>query len=399
MNGALAQTAGVLLTELDCRSAAMPRLVFSAQARRVALEAPPEGFAGFAERYFPPDFMVQDDGVSPAATFAFLDRPKLAARLVRLVEPDAQRTLPSGHVVFRGSQDAAGELLDVLCVVRPPRRRMLMLARCGSTARNILVMRTIRSWHHYMLLEDGFVPLHAAACELGDGEAALIIGEKFAGKTTTLLQLVEGLGCAFVSNDVVYLRADEGALTVTSLPQKVSIRARSARTCRRLQRGLFLLGDTVYSLAPMRRVLRRPELPGDDDPVRAYLTPNEFTGVMGVSSRLTSRVRLILSPSYDEGVERATLQRLHGEEAHARVAANHLPCHEHHDPHWRLLFGPTAESERRRVEAVAQTAAEQGMVHRLRQGARTRRQAVTLVYELASTGSLPAGPDNGARPG
>lgn len=86
------------------------------------------------------------------------------------------------------------------------------------------LIRLIRLLSENELNLNGYDFLHAALLEV-DGVGIGIIGEKFAGKTSTLLLLLKEFPlCKYISNDKVAIKNEAGRLSAMSLPIAMGVR-------------------------------------------------------------------------------------------------------------------------------------------------------------------------------
>lgn len=74
-------------------------------------------------------------------------------------------------------------------------------------------MRIVRGVFKYLLIQDGWIPFHAAAFSF-DGRGVAVIGKKFAGKTYTIFSLLENEKVNFVSNDKIFLKAFDNKIYI-----------------------------------------------------------------------------------------------------------------------------------------------------------------------------------------
>ena len=74
-----------------------------------------------------------------------------------------------------------------------------------------------------LLIEKGWLPFHSAACIWND-TGICILGDKFAGKTSTLVNLLTRPGARFVSNDNLFLRDGGTFLEGCGFPNNAGLR-------------------------------------------------------------------------------------------------------------------------------------------------------------------------------
>ncbi|WP_127534508.1 phosphoenolpyruvate carboxykinase (ATP) [Paenibacillus kobensis] len=87
----------------------------------------------------------------------------------------------------------------------------------GSERENMVWIELIRDLVLKNEENHGVVVVHAT-CAYQDGAAMMIAGQKGAGKSTTLLELVHRFGCSFMSGDKTFLWMDGGKLYASGWP-------------------------------------------------------------------------------------------------------------------------------------------------------------------------------------
>ncbi len=106
-----------------------------------------------------------------------------------------------------------------------PSTTLLVLPGPGPASSRLL-LRAIRAIASRMLLQAGWIPLHAASAVVPAG-AILLIGRRGGGKTTAMLGMLAA-GAGFLANDRVFLaapqHAEDGAWYARGLPTAVSVR-------------------------------------------------------------------------------------------------------------------------------------------------------------------------------
>jgi len=89
----------------------------------------------------------------------------------------------------------------------------------------------IRACIEKLLFEEGFILFHGAVVVSQKGKGILIVGDKGTGKTTTLMQLIDG-GFKYLENDRVFLRLSREGLI--ALPRPAFMRV-GVETCRQVK--------------------------------------------------------------------------------------------------------------------------------------------------------------------
>lgn len=84
------------------------------------------------------------------------------------------------------------------------------------------IFREIRDFIHSILIDDSFILFHAA-CVTRSNFSFCIVGDKFAGKTTLMIKLLNQ-GFDLISNDKIYIKGINGIYHIVSLPISAGIR-------------------------------------------------------------------------------------------------------------------------------------------------------------------------------
>jgi hypothetical protein len=183
-------------------------------------------------------------------------------------------------------------------------------------------MQTLRSAGKWLLLERGWIPMHAA-CAAKHGRAICVAGGKASGKTSTLLNLLARNGCDLVAPDKFLLRDDGSRLEVLGVPGKIGIRVGSVLVQPRLLDWLdrdeasffpHLSHGEVQHIAetntPEQLRGRKEKIP---------LLPTELAGLFGGSVLPTAPLGLLLIPHFDPDLDETRLVPARPEQAVASL--------------------------------------------------------------------------------
>ncbi|MEU0383210.1 hypothetical protein [Streptomyces chartreusis] len=194
--------------------------------------------------------------------------------------------------------------------------------------------------------EDNGGVLFHAACAVAGGRSALIVGEKGAGKTTTLSALVGGGAMSFCANDRTFVLGPS--------PRTVAV-----PVALRLGYGL------VEATPPLREYVRggrlfRPQVRGSEPTgapeefgsrVKHIVTPAEFAMAMGTALSTGGRLSLLLFPSLSDDDRPFHSASVSAEEARRLLASS---CYTPADPAFvRPRFRtPLSSPEQRAAQAA-----------------------------------------------
>ena len=194
--------------------------------------------------------------------------------------------------------------IHVSPVAGPP--EYLALARLLRNA-------TVARWGKY-----GGVGFHAAAVDI-DGKATLLLGEKLAGKTTILCELLGNSSVRFMSNDRVVVMPNG---LVRGLPVSVNIRAATVKLYRQLSR----MADS--GVVNHHRIGMMCE---SDD---ISLSVTEFVEALGVGISAEKMISLIVLIKRDETVNGIVLRHEVDLDTRQLIAQNRLDLFDYSQPYW-----------------------------------------------------------------
>ncbi len=105
----------------------------------------------------------------------------------------------------REVDEEKGKVDENCFVLSQPGRTVLVSSPGALKDRQKTVKRSLRNLMKLLFMEKGWLPFHSAACIWND-TGICIIGGKFAGKTSTLVNLLAQPGTRLVSNDTLFVR-------------------------------------------------------------------------------------------------------------------------------------------------------------------------------------------------
>ena len=126
-------------------------------------------------------------------------------------------------VYSREVDETKGKVEENSFALSRPGRNVLVSSPGLLKDRQKTVKRSLRNIMKLLLMEKGWLPFHSAAC-IWNGTGICILGGKFAGKTSTLVNLLARPGARFVSNDTLFLRDGGAFLEGCGFPNKAGLR-------------------------------------------------------------------------------------------------------------------------------------------------------------------------------
>ena len=179
------------------------------------------------------------------------------------------------------------------------------------------VMRIIRTLIQILVIKDGYTFFHSAFAEI-NGKGIAVTGDKFAGKSTTLINLLQMFTGIFVSNDKVAIKGNtESRMNVISFPIAAGLRVGtilkkfngvSLKTNRTDNEEFF---SKFNSLSLDEKIINGGI---DKCDIKLYLSVKELSQLLNVNFKFESKVDMIINPFYDKKLKHLSINELKGEQ-------------------------------------------------------------------------------------
>lgn len=280
---------------------------------RVRYHGPAEVSAQLDQEFHP--FLTSEAGDSDAPDEV----------LVRTVEEPSEgegwRTLVHKHEVEPDRILAVHDEDRVIEVVCPD-----PVWRSTQVARSI---RNVLRWQH---MAAGDLFLHGGATILGS-TGLLVVGDKRAGKTTTMLTMMLRCGAAYVANDDVTVSDRSGSLTAYGWPRTVNVRWDSFNT----------FADDFPRLAHLREGWGHPTnaevlARGEGSALGLWVPIGELVLACGVIAVSSTAVSAVVFPTFVEHVEACGVHHLTEDDVRTRLLENQDELAVKFDPFLREWF-------------------------------------------------------------
>jgi hypothetical protein len=187
----------------------------------------------------------------------------------------------------------------------------VLVASPGSVKeRQKTVKRSLRNLMKLLFIERGWLPFHSAACTWND-VGICILGGKFAGKTSTLLNLLDRPGARLVTNDNLFLRGGGARLEGCGFPNKAGLRIGALAAYPRLVNWIEQTTDSFYpqiDAATFHDIVATT--PADELGSRSekiVLLATELAEQFGVPIQHVTPIELFLVVRYDPSLEKSRL--------------------------------------------------------------------------------------------
>jgi hypothetical protein len=215
------------------------------------------------------------------------------------------------RIIYRTEVDEAkGKMGEICFVVSQSDRNVLVSCPGTSRDRQKTVKRSLRNLMKLLLMEKGWLPLHSAACMWND-TGICIIGGKFAGKTSTLVNLLAQPGARLVGNDNLFLRDGGTCLEGCGFPNNAGLRIGTLGAHPGLMDWIERTTDSfhpqldvetvrdIVATAPPDELSNRPE--------KIVLLSTELADLFGVPIEHVTAIELFLVVRFDPSLDQSRL--------------------------------------------------------------------------------------------
>jgi hypothetical protein len=321
-----------------CTALELANETFTINVERVLLTVSADDYATLR---FIKDYFDGFDG--PAELFACPLAANLFVstdvRLLRLIEGH----LPSdmckrdGQTVRNLSATAEIDILlqrasdprrtNLVVLVLRQRNKVIVLLPASDEFYQIEAVRSARDLVEVLLLGNWGAALHASAVVCA-GRAVCFVGPKYAGKSTTLINVISrGLG-HFMANDKVLVFEEDGHFWARGLPVSAGLRI-----------GTLRLFDSLLTVVDQRLLLHCENWKVNagglrDSSMRVYVRPQPLAKLLGCDIVGRSALGAIIYPRYQPGLRETQLLRLSPDEAVLRMYEALPPSHFEDQPYW-----------------------------------------------------------------
>jgi hypothetical protein len=276
-------------------------------------------------RFFDGYFLPADAGHVDAAVYSTAD-PALFGALQELVPGEsavgkrdyAEMPFTDSVALVRRVADKVRAGEDVFLLMFTDSRTIVLVTSGNVEVRREEGMQVLRALGKWLLLEQGWIPMHSA-CVAKNGRTVCIAGGKASGKTSTLVNLLARNGCDLVAVDKFLIRDAGARLEVCGIPGKIGIRVGTAIVQPRV---LTWLTEATAPFFPHISPQDVAHIAATSTPAqlrtrgeKIHLTPAELAELFGGSITPTGPLGLLLAPVFDLSLEDTRLVRTEPEEA------------------------------------------------------------------------------------
>jgi hypothetical protein len=348
-------------------------------------------FSGFFSGYFTVTTSDRTDAVvystQDRAVFERLKEQATAHGRPRSDDEIEYDVDDQNRVVYsRKAERKTGDVVESCFVLSRPGRRVLVACPGAPEERRDTVKRSLRNTMKLLFMEKGWVPFHSAACVWND-TGICILGGKFAGKTSTLVNLLARTGAKLVTNDNLFLRDAGSRLEGCGFPNKAGLRIGALAAYPRLMEWVATTTDSFYRQIDARTVREiLATTPADElgrRPERIVLLSTELAEQFGVPIEHVADIRVFLVVHFDPALEQSRLVPLTDrQQIRDALEPSFRSLRKEKQDFLQGFFDLDDGAVQGTFDAMLDKFASRVTVLELHQGARTNEHSAELVQEL-----------------
>jgi hypothetical protein len=303
-------------------------------------------------------------------------------------EDETEYAVDAEHRIIYSQEvdDAKGQVEENCFVLAKSGRKVLVSSPGALKDRQKTVKRSLRNMMKLLFMEKGWLPFHSAACIWND-TGICIIGGKFAGKTSTLVNLLAQPGARLVSNDTLFLRDGGAILEGCGFPNKAGLRIGALVAYPRLVNWIENTSDSFYpqiDAATFRDIVATTpadELGGRSEKI--VLLSTELAEQFDVPIEHDTPVELFLVVQFDPSLEEPRLAPVTDlQQIKRHLAANFRSLDKEKQDFLQRFFDLDDDTLLAAFGALLQKFTSKVAVYELRQNADTNEHSMELVGKL-----------------
>jgi hypothetical protein len=289
-------------------------------------------------------------------------------------------------VYTREVDESKGKVEENCFVVAQPGRRLLVASPGALKDRQKTVKRSLRNLMKLLLMEQGWLPFHSAAC-IWNGVGICILGVKFAGKTSTLVNLLAQSDAKLVSNDNLFLRDGGTRLEGCGFPNKAGLRIGALVAYPQLVEWIEKTTDAFYPQIDVETfhkvVATTPaeELGGRSEKI--VLLATELAEQFDVPIQPVTPIELFLVIRFDPALEQSRLVPLADPgQVREHLTAAFRSLDKEKQDFLQSFFDLDDEELNAAIDGLLEKFASRVAVQELHQNAKTNQHSAELVGAL-----------------
>jgi hypothetical protein len=294
---------------------------------------------------------------------------------------------PHHRIIYsREVDEAKGKVEENCFVLSTSDRKVLVSSPGGLKDRQKTVKRSLRNWMKLLFMEKGWLPFHSAACVWND-TGICILGGKYAGKTSTLVNLLARPRARLVTNDNLFLRDGGDVLEGCGFPNKAGLRIGALAAYPRLVDWIERTTDSFYpqidagtfrdivATTPVDQLGSRSE--------KIVLLSTELAEQFDVPIQHVAAIELFLVVQFDPSLEQSRLTPVTDPQQISRyLAANFRSLSKEKQDFLQDSFDFDGDTVQAAFDALVEKFASRVAVAELHQNARTNEHSAELVEKF-----------------
>lgn len=350
-----------------------------------------ESFKTYFGGYFTVTTSEQTDAVvyssQDPAIFERLKEGSASQGRTRSDEEAAYAVDAQHSIIYRPEVDEAkGKVAEHCIVLARPGRQVLVSSPGTPKSRRTTVKRSLRNMMKLLLIEKGWLPLHSAACVWND-TGICILGGKFAGKTSTLLNLLARPGAKFVTNDNLFLRDGGTFLEGCGFPNNAGLRIGAVAAYPWLADRLARTTESHHpriDATTIRDIIETtPAAELRDRPEKIVLLSTELAELFDIPIAQVTPVELFLVVRFDSSLEQSQLEPVtDAQQVRDDLAANFRSLSKEKHEFLQGFFDFDDDTLQAAFDALLEKFTPRVGIHELRQNATTNEHSAELVGKL-----------------
>jgi hypothetical protein len=291
------------------------------------------------------------------------------------------------RVIYSREVDDAKGKVEENCFVLSRDDKKVLVASPGSLKdRQKTVKRSLRNLMKLLFMERGWLPFHSAAC-VWENTGIFILGGKFAGKTSTLVNLLARPGARLVTNDNLFLRDGGTRIEGCGFPNKAGLRIGALAAYPRLVDWIETTTDSFYpqiDAETFRTIVATTpvdQLGGRSEKI--VLLPTELAEGFDVPIEHVTDIELCLVVQFDPSLDHSSLSPVTDpRQVGEYLAANFRSLGKEKQDFLQWFFDFDDTSVRAALDALVEKFTARVSVQELRQNATTNEHSAELVAGL-----------------
>jgi hypothetical protein len=301
---------------------------------------------------------------------------------------DTEYVVDGNHRIIysREVDDAKGKVEENCFVLSRSGRKVLVSSPGALKDRQKAVKRSLRNLMKLLFMEKGWLPFHSAACIWND-TGICILGGKFAGKTSTLVNLLARPGARLVTNDNLFLRDGGDFLEGCGFPNKAGLRIGALAAYPRLVDWIERTTDSFYpqiDAETFRTIVATTsvnELGSRSEKI--VLLSTELAEQFDVPIQHVTAIELFLVVQFDPSLEQSRLTPVTDpQQIRQYLAANFRSLSKEKQDFLQDFFDLDGDTVQAAFDALVEKYASRVAVVELHQNAGTNEHSAELVDKL-----------------